>query len=89
MDITAHLFAVTFWTYLIMAVDIHRLYHYRLQLPYPTIGINGPFHSMLNGASESKFIHACRYNYYYWIHHHSVLLQYNYHGRRQTVTMNG
>ena len=53
MDITAHLFTVTFWAYLIMAVDTSFV-SLSIATTLPTIGKNGPFHSMLNGASESK-----------------------------------
>lgn len=53
MDITAHLFTVTFWAYLIMSVDTSFV-SLSIATTLPTIGKNGPFHSMLNGASESK-----------------------------------
>jgi hypothetical protein len=53
MDITAHLFTVTFWAYLIMAVDTSFV-SLSIATTLPTIGMDGPFHSMLNGASQSK-----------------------------------
>lgn len=53
MDITAHLFTVTFWAYLIMAVDTSFV-SLSIATTLPTIGMDGPFNSMLNGASESK-----------------------------------
>jgi hypothetical protein len=53
MDITAHLFTVTFWAYLIMAVDTSFV-SLSIATTLPTICMDGPFHFMLNGASESK-----------------------------------
>ena len=61
---------------------IHRLYHYLLQLPYQPLVWMGHF-TPVEWCIRIQVIHARGYNYYHWIHHHSVILQHDCHGRRQ------